>query len=368
MTVLFILSALCGVTAQETDENGRSGVYAGIVNDYLLTYGHVETDDRGGVIFDQSEKTFNGVIYFEQIDFDRNQSPYLVIFLTEGRYRIAACHVWSYREGKAERIAVIDKKIPVTGDRSGEFGIGMKDGEKYITYTDYRNHQPEQTDYYIASKGEFLQFISEPEGVAVIGVADFGRGYFHPGIDASNGNRQLFHAFDELKRTVAGTSKYPNASAALEAEPLNRLRESITKTCSNASEIKEVTNLYSLGNNFYYALFATDAALYNDVIFRYTDQMEEPFLILDVRLDTIPFIDTELGALKNGFEQGGEAGNAAAEPLVPDDNSTEESNTEITPKPEKASHRSIPSAVYVFVAIFLVCLICFVKLIIGFFR
>ena len=73
------MACMISFPAYAEDMSGKmASVYGYTLNDYMFQYGVVSTDVPGG--YPENKDSDSGVIYADIIDFDNNESPYLVIF------------------------------------------------------------------------------------------------------------------------------------------------------------------------------------------------------------------------------------------------------------------------------------------------
>lgn len=331
-SILIALSCLTfsGVSADEP-VGKMSSVYAYVLNDYLYTYGAMHTEEAGDAFRDDGENEFavNGVIYSEIINFDANENPYLVIFLADAEYTTASCHVWKYNEDseKAERIAILDVNYRNLADgQVGSFALGFNDEKRYIIYRVYQNDILIHSDYYTAIDGDAFQYVNEPQVLSEIGVIDFSRSYFHPGVDVSAYNASLGKFFDNLKNTAADSVTYEDIAERLSDEDEAQI-EAVLKNVTSftdfdianyssmedyreALDIKPngdrfylISEAYDLGDEIYYIRFSTDRSYYNYALLRRSDDAENGYQILKVRTDCIPLSDRELKQIKTDYDR-----------------------------------------------------------------
>lgn len=310
----------------ETAENHQAASYAHILKDYILTYGVMETQFPGQRL--PLSQVKNSLVYAQYIDFEPGKPPCLVLFLTDLSYKVASCHIWQYSEetGKAQRIGIIDRKLTVSGQQSGEFGIGSMtgNGQSCIVYTSYEEDHPSAVSCFAALNGQLVKYVNSSQVSAVVGVLDFNAQTIHPGIDISSKNKQLTGFYDTLKKEVVQTSLLPNQLKSLASAETASLRTVISSALpqenfdlldiQEESEYKKILSrqdtstvtLYSIssiqdiGNSFYRISFSTNQSLSNDAIV-YNGQNGCQLLYL--ALDTIPLSDRELIFLKKQYQQ-----------------------------------------------------------------
>lgn len=338
-----ILCALCSLTvllscitldctATSDEPVGKmSAIYGYVLNDYISTYGVISTSEENGAIYDEEggEISPTGVVYGDVVNFDDNENPYLVIYITEGLYNTASCHIWKYNEETeaAERIAILEKEYDdIDRNRMGEFNLGWNDEKRYITYKEYIDNNVVSSEYYTVINGDALMYVNNPTDVYEAGIMDFNAYYFHPGIDVSNYNKTLGDFFDDLKNAAADSVTYEDIAERLAAEDEARVETVLAKAVayenfdiSNYDSIDEyqealkeptnsdrfylISNMYNLGDEIYYVRFSTDKSYYNYALLRRSDTAENGYQILKVSTDCIPLSDRELKQLKEEYSR-----------------------------------------------------------------
>lgn len=308
-----------------------SAVYGYVLNDYMATYGIIATDNANDAIYDNEGDTIapTGVVYGDVVNFDSNENPYLVIFVTEGQYRTASCHIWKYNEETeaAERAAILEKKYSdITPDRMGEFNIGWNDKKRYITYREYVNNEPVNAEFYTVINGDTLQYVYNPTDVSEAGIMDFNAYYFHPGVDVSEYNKTLGDFFDKLKNAAADSVTYEDIAEKLYPEDEDRVEKVLAKSVAlenfdisnydtldayksalnesvSGNKFYLISNMYNLGDEIYYVRFSTDKSFYNYALLRRSDTADSGYQILKVNTDCIPLSDRELKQLKEEYSR-----------------------------------------------------------------
>ncbi len=335
-----LLSAFCALavtlscltfSAVSADEpEGRmSSVYAYVFNDYLYTYGVMETAEAGDTLRDEGDGGYapRGVVYGDIVNFDANDNPYLVIFLAASEYNTASCHIWRYDEEteKAERIAILDVNHSILPEGDvGVFSLGSTDNKRFITYKVYKNDEVVVENCYTAVNGVAYKYLKTPEVENESGVMDFSHTYFHSGVDISNGNKTANDFFDKLKNTAANSVSYEDISGRIAEEDEAQLEKTLKKAVNignfdiadySSDEAYEkaldseqsggkfylVSEAYNLGDEIYYVCFSTDRSYYNYALLRRSDEAENGYQILNVKTDCIPLSDTELKKLKADY-------------------------------------------------------------------
>lgn len=301
-----------------------SSVYGYILNDYIETYGVLSTSEDGSYISGNGSQNPCGVIYGDIMYFDTNAYPYLVLFVADGTYSAASCHIWRYNDEceKAERIAVITKKYSdIPENRAGEFNIAYNDKSRFISYNVYENNNVISSEFYTVTDGEAFMYLNSPSNALQSGIMDFNSVYFHPGVDVSNYNLTLDEFFSKLKNTAAKSVTYENIADMVNADDLTEInrvliraslysdfdiarytsdseyKEALLKTTA-ANTFKKITSLCDLGDGIYYASFDTSQSKYNYALLRKSDSAEHGYQLLKVRTDCIPLADRELKQIK----------------------------------------------------------------------
>lgn len=335
-----LLSVFCALTvtlscltfsgASADEPAGRmSSAYAYVLNDYLYTYGIMETDEAGDTLRDEGDGSYapHGVVYSEIINFDANDNPYLVIFLAASEYNAASCHIWRYDEEReeAERIAILDVNHSILPEGDvGVFSLGSTDDKRFVTYKVYKNDEVVVENCYTAINGTAYKYLKAPEVENESGVMDFSHTYFHSGVDISDGNKNVTDFFDKLKNTAANSVSYEDISGRIAGEDEVQLEETLKKAAgirsfdiadySSDEEYRKaletepgdekfylVSGAYDLGDEIYYICFSTDRSYYNYALLRRSDEAENGYQILNVKTDCIPLSNAELKKLKADY-------------------------------------------------------------------
>ena len=87
--LLVIAAALSLPVFGEEESSEEAGVYAYILNDYMLEYGIISTPTRGGTIQGEDSIFPQGVIYADLVDFDQT---------VEAMYRVGRSLPFELRE------------------------------------------------------------------------------------------------------------------------------------------------------------------------------------------------------------------------------------------------------------------------------
>lgn len=331
---LFVLATCISVYADNNIDDGTLGdrpngrmsaVYGYVLNDYINTYGVISTEHQWGNTTGKKGRP-EGVIYADIVNFDNNENPYLVIFVADGSYSYASCHIWSYNEEKekAKRIAVLNEKYSDIRGRRGGFFIGWDDNKRYILYKEFSGDRIYSEECYTVINGEAFRYVNAPSVGNDVAVIDFNNAGIRSYTDISGYNVALTKFFDSLKNAAAESVTYEDIADKITGEEA----ELLEKTAANAagfdnfniedySTIEEyeaalkkesgnerfylISNIYALGDEMYYVRFSTDISYYNYVLLRRTDREEEKYQILKVRKDCIPLSDRELRQLKDEY-------------------------------------------------------------------
>lgn len=313
-----------GSTSADTSTGKMSSVYAYILNDYIETYGVLSTDDSGAVISGNGSENPCGVIYGDLVSFDKSEYPYLVLFVADGDYGAAACHIWRYspETEKAERTAVIAKRysdIPISGN--GEMSIANDSKKGYITYSVYDNGKQVSSEFYTVADDEAVMYINNPTNVTSSGIAYFNGEAFNSAVDISGYNKSLDKFFSRLKDSAAQSVTHENILTRVDADgmtDINRVLlhaslftnfdirdyasaddyDAALKETDGDGVFMQASALYDLGDGIYYAVFDTKRSRYNYALIRKSDTAEHGYQILKARTDCIPLADKELEQIK----------------------------------------------------------------------
>lgn len=316
-----VLSASASADSEKTDWGKMSSVYGYVLDDYIRTYGVISNEHPDGSL---ELGTTTGVVYGDTVMLDSNLPPYLVIYVTEGQYSTASCHIWKYNETtkKAERIAIIEKDYDDIVDKNGEFGLGWTDDKKYIVYKEYQNNTLCNSEYYTAVGEDAFKYVNNPGYINESGIMDFNRYYFHSGINVSEYNLALSDFYDSLKNSAADSIELENFADRLDKEDEEALEKTASKIIgfksfdindySTPAEYEKalaypetedrfylITHLYDLGERIYYMRFSTDRSYYNYALLRKTDTLGDGYQILKVRTDCIPLSASELDEIRD---------------------------------------------------------------------
>lgn len=324
-----MLLSILEVPSGASDPAGKTAsVFGYALNDEMLNYGVVTTDECGGYVELNCGAGIypTGVIYGDIIDFDNNQSPYLVIFRTDSGRGCASVDIYGYNAQKkeAELVNIISKGYNLPEGMIGEIAIGYNDEKRYIVYNEYIDGEKSKSEFYTIMDGTAFQYVSAPENVNESGVLSYSNSALHPEVDVSEYNYVLEDFFCELKNASADSVSYADISDSVmedeEAKIENVLRNAAKFTRFDIGEYSDIsgynaalripdsdsifysiTNLYDLGDQMYYVRFATNKSFYNYAILRRTKSIDEGYQLLASRTDSIPLSDIELESIKNAF-------------------------------------------------------------------
>lgn len=326
----FVISlSLSTVPVCADDYDGqKASVFAYALNNEMLRYGVVTTEECGGYLdIDRGAGIYPaGVIYADMIDFDNNQSPYLVIFRADSERGCASADIYKYDDEKKEAslVGIISKGYNIGESCCGEMTIGYNDTERYIIYNEYRNGEKVTSEFFTVVNGTAFRYVTAPEYANESGVLSFTPCALHPEVDVSAYNYYLGEFFSGLKNASADSVTYEDICDTINLEESEKIEYVLKKAAKlNAFDIGEystmeryskalekndgtdafysVTNLYDLGEQLYYVRFATNRSFYNYAILRRTSVLEEGYQLLNVRCDSIPLSDIELDGFKNAY-------------------------------------------------------------------
>ena len=305
----------------ETDLGKMSSMYGYVLDDYIRTYGVISDEYPHGS--PDSGFGTTGVIYGDLVRLDNNMPPYMLIWLTEGKYKVAACHIWKYDEvlRQAERIAILERDYSQFSDITGEFALGWTDEKRYVVYKEYKDGQIVNSEYYTAVGDDAFRYVNNPAYINEVGIMNFNSEGVSVCINDSYYNEALSQFYDKLKDTAANSITLENFADRLSHEDEDALENIASKVIgfksfdisdySTAEEYKSavrypitedrfylITHIYNLGDEIYYLRFSTDRSYYNYALLRKTDALDEGYQILKVSTDCIPLSGSELEKIK----------------------------------------------------------------------
>lgn len=322
---------LDGIALVDEPVGKMSSAYGYVLNDYLLKYGVLSTEEVNTSLYAEDGGMFSptGVVYGDIVNFDDNENPYLVLYVTDGEKNSASCHIWRYNEetSGAEQIAELEKPYDIIGQgQIGEFDLGWNEEKRYIIYKEFVDNDLVNSQYYTVIDGDALIYVNNPENVNHTDIMDFNAYYFHPGVNVSNYNQSINDFFDRLKNSAADSVTYEDIAERLTSEDESMVETVLAKAVTFESfDIADydtldeyqkaldeptsdtrfylISNMYNLGDEIYYVRFSTDKSYYNYALLRRSDTTENGYQILKVNTDCIPLADTELKQLKDEYSR-----------------------------------------------------------------
>lgn len=302
--------------------------YACALNDAMLRYGVVSCAEPGESIANSSADGVypNGVVYADTIDFDSKKSPYLVIFRADAENRSACADVFGFNEADNTALLVFSLIRPYSTlpGVTGQFTIGSRDGRKYIIYNEYTEAGKVGSEYYTIIDGTAYKCMYSPDYCSEAGVLSFNNDYLHPETDVSDYNAVLGNCFSGLRNTVDDNLTFREISARISDYETTRLNTVLSiaagfsrldaRECGSMEDYKYalanpdfnaqfyvMTALYDLGDEIYYARYATDYSFYNYAMLRRTDTVENGYQLLSSYADIIPLSEGALSAVKDNY-------------------------------------------------------------------
>lgn len=331
LSALLSCVTLDGAALVDEPVGKMSSAYGYVLNDYLVKYGVIATDETTTTLYgeDGGKTSPTGVVYGDIVNFDANENPYLVLYISDGANSTASCHIWRYNEalGSAEQIAQLEKGYSdIDGNCIGEFDLGWNDEKRYIIYKEFIDNNLVNSEYYTVISGDALMYVNNPENVNQTDIMDFNAYYFHPGVDVSNYNQSLNDFFDRLKNSAANSVTYEDIAERLMPEDESRIEAVLSKAVtfesfdiadydtleeyqknlnapSGSNRFYLISNMYNLGDEIYYVRFSTDQSYYNYALLRRSDMVENGYQILKIKTDCIPLADVELRQLKEEYSK-----------------------------------------------------------------
>ncbi len=303
--------------------------YAYALNEVLYREGTLSTTSTGDFItFDATVGEYpQGVIYADLIHFEDNSEPALAI-LRSSRVRGAiSVDIYSYNPetGDADHITTLSKGYRLDNGVIREVALGSGDDLRYVVFTDYRDGQMVNCEYYTLLDGAMYKAVDAPQNITLYGMATYSNSYLHPEIDVSQYNEYISRFFSDLKADAADCIEYENIEAQLDAEDADGLKAVLNKTAGfdvtfdigdyptmseyalavkshdGEAKLNAITHVYNLGEELYYVRYSTDRAYYNGAILRRTDAVKDGYQILLVRNDFIPLTESECENAKNTY-------------------------------------------------------------------
>lgn len=305
-----------------------ASVFAYALNDTIYNYGVVATDECGGYInVDCDNGVYpNGVIYADIINFDNNETPYLVIFRADNNRGCISADIYKYntKTKSAELVTVLSKGFKLAEGVLGEFCLGFNEEKRFIVYNEYTDTIKTKTEYYTVMDGTAFQYVVTPDYAAEAAVLSFSSSLLHPETDVSFYNEYLDQFFSKLKNASADSVERTDISEYImdsEEKKLEAVLASAAKisyidiaefnskaeyeaalaNATSANIFYLITHMYDLGDEIYYIRFSADCSFYNYAILRRTSALESGYQILSVRMDSIPLSDMEIKAAKDSY-------------------------------------------------------------------
>lgn len=327
---VFVLSVSTTVVTVKADEiSGKTAsVFAYALNDAIYNYGVVSTAECGGYISVDCDNGIypTGVIYADIINFDNNETPYLVIFRADNNRGCISADIYKYntKTKTADLVTVLSKGFNLPGGVIGEFCLGFNAEKRFIVYNEYTDTVKSKTEYYTVMDGTAFQYVVAPEYADEAAVLSFSSVLLHPETDVSNYNDYLDIFFSKLKNASADSVTHTDISDYItdsEEEKIENVLTNATKIgfldiaeFSSMTEYETalengnsptlfylITHMYDLGDEIYYVRFSADCSFYNYAILRRTSSLESGYQILSVRTDSIPLSDVELESAKDSY-------------------------------------------------------------------
>ena len=311
------------------DQSGKkASVFAYALNDEMIKCGVITTTQSGECIaVDRAAGIYpSGVIYADMIDFDYNESPYLVIWRSDAVRGCISIDIYKYdaETGEAVLVGIISKGYNIGDGISGEMSIGYNDLQRYLVYNEYFGTEKVKSEYFTVVNGTAFQFVNPPEYGNESGIASFTKCYLRTEVDTTFYNHYLDEFFSSLKNASADSVSYEDIVDFADADEIEKIENTLSDTVglgvldiggyttlekyNKALERKttddkfySITNLYELGEQLYYVRFATNRSFYNYAILRRTPMLENGYQLLCIRCDSIPLSDRELEGLKEAY-------------------------------------------------------------------
>ncbi len=290
--LLLVIAAALSLPVFGEEESGEeAGVYAYILNDYMLEYGIISTPTRGGTIQGEDSIFPQGVIYADLVDFDRNGQPYLVIYCVDGWADVAECHIWKYYGGSnAEKVGIISKPYNYGRYETGAFFQGTAgSGVSVISWTRENEGQADASECYTVRDSNILSYLKEPDGLVQTEIMRYNRYSLRPGVDVSAWNVQLSRFFDSLKQQAADSISYTNYAAELSEEEKGALSAALLTGGGQEGypeEVRQIKGFYSLGADEYYVLYSTPSVSWSEAVVKRGGEGE--YTVIDAKFDCIP--------------------------------------------------------------------------------
>lgn len=310
------------ITPEDLPNENRSAAYGYVLNDYINRYGVVSNEHPMGFMGLDGKRP-NGLVYADIVNFENNDNPYLVLFISDSPNNVASCHIWGYDEKseKAYCSAAINKGFEPLKSVTGTYSIGWSGDKRFIVYKELNEQATVYTQYFTVINGETFSYVENPVGVNEAPVMSFNNFAFSSQVDISEYNEALSLFFDKLKNAAADSVTYPDITDTLDDTEYADLEattnaaatlgnfdildyttmeeyESALNEKKDGDKFYLISNVYNLGDEVYYVRFSTDRSFYNYALIRHTDS-DVKYQILKVRMDCIPLSDRELKQQKD---------------------------------------------------------------------
>ena len=312
------------------DQSGRkASVFAYALNDEMAKYGVITTMECGETIgIDRAAGIYpSGVIYADMIDFDNNESPYLVIWRADAARGCVSFDIYKYDiiTKEASLAGIVSKGYNIGDGLSGEVAIGYNETQRYLVYNEYLGTEKVRSEYFTVVNGTAFQFLEPPAYGQEVGIASFTNYMLRTEVDTTCYNHYLDEFFSGLKNASADSVTYEDIADTVSLDELERIEAVLSQTVGlgvfdigkyytlekynkaladkmTDDKFYSVTNLYELGEQLYYVRFATNRSFYNYAMLRRTPVLESGYQLLCMRCDSIPLSDKELEGLKEAYK------------------------------------------------------------------
>lgn len=323
-----LLSLMMLPTWAEDQSGKKASVFAYALNDEMIKSGVITTIQGGECIaIDRAAGIYpSGVIYADMIDFDHNESPYLVIWRSDAERGCISVDIYKYDAKTREAVlaGIISKGYNIGDGISGEIAIGFNETQRYLVYNEYLGADKIKSEYFTVVNGTAFQFIDPPEYGTEAGVASFTKDMLRPEVDTTFYNHYLGEFFSGLKNASANSVTYEDIADVAVSDEIEKIEKTLSDTVglgvldiggyttlekynkalertTTDDKFYSITNLYELGEQLYYVRFATNRSFYNYAILRRTPALENSYQLLCIRCDSIPLSDRELEGLKEAY-------------------------------------------------------------------
>lgn len=326
--IAFCLSSLVIPVSADEISGKTASVFAYTLNNSIYNYGVVSTAECGGYVEVECCGGIypSGIIYADIINFDNNETPYLVIFRSDNGRGCVSADIYKFnaQTKTAELVTVLSKGYNLSEGVVGEFCLGFNAEKRFIVYNEYADAVKTKTEYYTVMDGTAFQYVVTPDYAEEAAVLSFSSHYLHPETDVSCYNQYLDVFFSKLKNASADSVTHTDISDYITDVEEKRIENVLTtaarigyldinnyETMTEYEEALEsgssptlfylITHLYDLGDEIYYVRFSGDCSFYNYAILRRTGKIDSGYQILAVRTDSIPLSDVELAAAKESY-------------------------------------------------------------------